>query len=260
MSTCLPQRLVARLKVYSMFLFITFFYPPGAFALTSVAFNPRVLEKFGRNCSNQTDADTLVQLALDYIENEQKVKLTRTYTIFPVDTPYKGDLELVRLCFTKAFQKKNSKGKNGREPTGFSKDVEEMEKTFGPLSSSERESLLSQLSNISVSSPSSTHGSGFSNGSQGGGDSGLTGDSGSQSGIRIPGVSNSNMHPTANGRKASSNSSKAGLIQEISEDKVSSVPPKYTLESEGSNLVLKIELPGIKSVSECDLDISEVSD
>ena len=225
--------------------------------MTSVAFNPRVLEEFGRNCRNMTDADTLVQLALDYVENEQKVKLTRTYTILPVNTTYKGDLKLVRLCFTKAFQK-NMKGKANGDMEGFSKDMEEMEKTFGPLSSKEKESLLSQLSNISMSSstsPSSGEGLGPNSGSQ------TTSDSVSQSSIRIPGMSGSNvqsgMSKGVNGIDFKSR--KAHLIQEISEDRLSSVPPKYTLESEGSNLVLKVELPGVKSVSECDLDISEVS-
>ncbi|RUS80772.1 hypothetical protein EGW08_011495 [Elysia chlorotica] len=219
----------------------------GQFALTSVAFNPRVLKEFGRDCPNMTDADTLVQLALDYIEHEQKVKLTRSYTILPADTPLKGDLELVRLCFTKAFQK-NMKGKASGKGGAFSKDVEEMEKTFGPLSSTERDSLLSQLSNISMSpstSPSSQDKSG---------DPHLTSD-----GIRIPGLSGSHvqsgMNKEVNGTDPKSR--RVGLIQEISEDRASSVPPKYMLESEGSNLVLKVELPGVKSVSECDLDISK---
>lgn len=216
-----------------------------AFALTSVAFNPRVLEKFGRICPNPTDADTLVQLALDYIENEQNVKITRTYTILPVDTAYKGDLELVRLCFTKSFQR-NNKGKAGGDNSSFSTDVEEMEKTFGPLSSSERESLLSQLSNLSTASSSSPD-------NVSGSSSQTFDTSASENNIRIPGVSKPS--PGLNG--ASVRSENRGLIQEISGDKVSSVPPKYTLESEGSNLVLKIDLPGVKSVSECDLDISK---
>ncbi|GFO29876.1 pih1 domain-containing protein 2 [Plakobranchus ocellatus] len=236
----------------------------GAFSLTAVAFNPKVLEKFGKNCCNPIDADTLVHLALDYVEHEQKVKVSRTYTILPSDTPVKGDLELVRLCFTKAFQR-NSKAKGGIVGTSkpLDKDVAELEKTFGPLSSSERESLLSQLSNISASPASSGGGSGLSNGSHTHSPSGLMSDIGSYPHIRMPGASNAKSQPSANhGSNGSSHKANdGGLIQEISDHRLSSAPPKYTLEtcrsSEGRQLVLKVELPGVKSVTECELDISE---
>lgn len=60
------------------------------YALTCVSFNPKVLEQFGRNAKNPVDGDTLVQLALDYIEHEHKVKVSRSYTVLPANTTLKG--------------------------------------------------------------------------------------------------------------------------------------------------------------------------
>ncbi|XP_059174589.1 PIH1 domain-containing protein 2-like [Physella acuta] len=193
----------------------------GSYALTSVAFNPKVLQEFGRCAKNPVDGDTLIQLALDYIEKEQKVSVSRTYTVLPVDTLYKGDLNLIRLSFTKLTKNKDQ----------AVSDISELEDMFGPLTSNERENLLHKLSNISNNKNSSTP---F-------------------------GVSSKEEQPELIVPGSNQLKKKNGLIEEIKEIKLPT--PKYSLEpvdsSAGRNLVLKVDLPGVKSVAECELDISE---
>lgn len=192
--------------------------------MACVAFNPNVLEKFGRNATNMVDCDTLIHLALDYVEKEQKVKVTRTYTILPIDTPHKGDIHHLRQSFLKLSKK---------EEHGFDKHVNELENTFGPLTSQEKGSLLSQLSRLTIGCS-----EGFSENSPQG---------------DIP-----EIKLTQN----SSSTTKKGLIEVLGDGKV--VTPKHSLENSnseaGTDCVLKVDLPGVKSVSECQLDISEVSD
>ncbi|CAG5122908.1 unnamed protein product [Candidula unifasciata] len=196
----------------------------GKFSVTCVAFNPRVLEKFGRNATNTVDCDTLIQLALDYVEQEQKVKVTRTYTILPIDTPHKGDIHYLRQSFSKLFKKEEHR---------FDKHVNELESTFGPLTSQEKGSLLSQLSRIAVdssesSSDADTH----------------------TSREEIPEIKLTTSSGSAN---------KKGLIEVLDDGNVKT--PKYSLETCNSgprrDLVLKVDLQGVESVSECQLDISE---
>ena len=54
---------------------------------------------------------------------------------------------------------------------------------------------------------------------------------------------------------------KKNLIQELPTEGAKLCKPKYSLERSQSeeHLVLRVELPGVKSVSDCQLDISEVS-
>ncbi|CAL1544644.1 unnamed protein product [Lymnaea stagnalis] len=187
----------------------------GGFSLTSVAFNPRVLEEYGRNAKNSVDGDTLIQLALDYIEAEQKVKVTRTYTVLPVETPHKGDLNLIQLSFTKL---------NKQQPQPQN-DVEELEKMFGPLSTREKDSLLYKLTNMAGNDAT---------------------DKDEHPDIVLSGIPST---PTT----------RVKLIEELKDIKLTT--PKYSLEPldapNGRQLVLRVDLPGVKSVSECELDISE---
>lgn len=207
----------------------------GKYSLVSVAFNPKVLNEFGRDAKNQVDGDTLVQLALDYIEHEQNVKVTRTYTVLPKDKMHKGDLEFVRLSLMKRLRNQDQM---------FDQDVKNLEKQFGPLGDNERDSLMSKLSNLTVAdNTKSNTGSGL------------------------------NIGKTANGHQPIQITStdkqplKKGLIEEIgTSTSGNSVTkpyptPKYSLEPCERNgcrcLELRVELPGVKSVAECELDISE---
>ncbi|BFZ13856.1 hypothetical protein BsWGS_16895 [Bradybaena similaris] len=193
----------------------------GTFSVACVAFNPSVLEKFGRNATNMVDCDTLIHLALDYVEKEQKVKVTRTYTILPIDTPHKGDIHYLQQCFLKLSKK-------GEQ--GFDKHVNELENTFGPLTSQEKGSLLSQLSRLTI-------------------------DCSERSSEHSPQGDIPEIKLTQN----SSSTTKKVLIEVLGDGKV--VTPKHSLETSnseaGTDFVLKVDLPGVKSVSECQLDISE---
>ena len=187
------------------------------------------MEEYGRHCKNPTDADTLIQLALDYIEHEQNIKVSRSYAILPESTTHKGELEFVRLSITKRLKKQDDQ---------YEKDMSEIEKTFGPIADSERDSLLSKLSNMTTSDKKKNN-------------------------------KNVDLNKAANGYSinipnAPKQPIKKGLIEEIGSSNVSSKrcpTPKYSLEpceQDGCHcLELRVELPGVTSVGECELDISE---
>jgi len=206
----------------------------GPFSLISVAMNPNVLEQFGRNCKNQIDADTLIQLAIDYVENEQNIKVSRTYTVLPEDTLYKGELQFIQISLS---------NKLGKKDEHFEDDIKRLEKQFGPMKDDEKDSLMSKLSNIAVSDT-----------KQNKGNVGFTSATNGQHPIQL-----TPMHKEPH---------KKGLIEEIKDGSHTSnsakrkfPAPKYTLEpceNDGLRcLELRVELPGVKSVSECELDISE---
>ncbi|XP_005110123.1 PIH1 domain-containing protein 2 [Aplysia californica] len=205
----------------------------GSFSLASVAFHPRVLEEYGRNAKNPADGDTLIQLALDYIEAEQKVKVARTYTILPEDTPYKGDLEFVQLSLSKRLRKQDDQ---------FDHDMSELEKTFGPMAEGEKDTLMAKLSNLTVSENKKHNGNVNSN-------------------------REANGFPSIQITNTPKQPSKKGLIEEIGGSSYSAEngkkypTPKYNLEpcelDTGRCLELRVELPGVMSVAECELDISE---
>ncbi|KAH9503831.1 PIH1 domain-containing protein 2 [Bulinus truncatus] len=190
-------------------------YQEDSFAITSVAFNSKVLEEYGRNTKNPVDGETLIQLALDYIEAQQNVKLSRTYTVLPEDTSFKGNFELVSSSFNDLLSNKNH----------TLKEDEEIKKVFGSV---DTESFLYQFSNLSGNHKRTDHLENF-------------------------GVNEKSMKSTL-----FTTSKNNKLIEEIKE--IKPLTPKYKLEmcdiSHKKHLVLKVELGNVKSVSQCELDVS----
>ncbi|XP_041373135.1 PIH1 domain-containing protein 2-like [Gigantopelta aegis] len=192
----------------------------GTFTTISVAFNLGIIEKFGRNSENPADRDTLIQLSMDYIEEQQKVKISRIYEILDDSILYKGDLSDIHASFAV---------KNKSSDKQFENNLDELEKSCGPLAAGAKDSLLNQLKNIAVSDN----------------------QSGTQSTTR-PDIS----------VLSTNGAGKSVLIEEINTSQRLPVP-KHELScvksdaSQEDVLVLNIMLPNVHSVAECELDISE---
>ncbi|XP_046557486.1 PIH1 domain-containing protein 2-like [Haliotis rubra] len=192
-----------------------------SYSLTSVAFNPKVLDNYGRDSSNLTDRDTLINLAMDYIEDQQKVKLNHQYTILDRDTPHKGCLKRIEKSFT-------SKSKDDKE---FESNLENLEKSFSPFGPGGKDKLMEALANISV------------------------GDSQSES--HVPKSDQSQIRMPFEDKTAT----RSNLIEEIASDVVLLKKPEYSMETvdvdSGKCVQVKISLPEVTSVQECELEISQ---
>ncbi len=149
--------------------------------------------------------------------------------ILPDDRLYKGPLERVRKTLMQKLNKENEQ---------FEKELDEIEKSFGPLASGCKDSLLKEMANISVNSQSQ--------------DDIKSHDSVSQSKADIDIL-------------GKSQSSKKGLIEEVSSEEIRRTEPDYNIqikekdEDHRKRIIVKIKLPEIRSVADCELDISEVS-
>ena len=127
-------------------------------------------------------------------------------------------------------------GKTGADKQ-FENELGKLEKSFGPLATGCKDSLLKEMANISLDTQS---------------DNDFESQDTSKSGINIL---SSNQSP---------GTSKKSLIEEVSSTENKLNEPEYSLEvlekdeSSPRKILLKINLPGIKSVKDCDLEISEV--
>ncbi|KAJ8316580.1 hypothetical protein KUTeg_005870 [Tegillarca granosa] len=200
----------------------------GKIGFISVAFNPKILEEYGRNCKNKIDQETLINLAIDYIHDQQKIKLSRQFKLLGEETLYKGQINVIENSFTK----------KDKSSTEMENQISELEKTFGPLTGNEKESLLSKLSNISVND-----------------------DQVNTTPSQARGTSDRVIFPLQNEHE----NPKKGLIEEISTETSETVlkKPDYKLLTDrGDNgqiqqITIKIDLPSVKSVTECELDLCQ---
>lgn len=176
------------------------------------------------------DRETLINLAIDYIHDQQKIKLSRQFKLLGEETPYKGEITLIENSFTK----------KDKSSTEMENQISELEKTFGPLTGNEKESLLGKLSNISVND-----------------------DQRNTTPNQSRGTNDRVIFPLQNEH----GHSKKGLIEEISTEASETTlrKPEYKLLTDrGDNgqirqITIKIELPSVKSVTECELDLCQVT-
>ena len=160
------------------------------------------------------------------------MKLSRSFNILSNDQLYKGSKEKMKSSLLDKF----GGGKTGTDKQ-FENDLSELEKSFGPLAGGCKDSLLKEMSKISLGTQA---------------DNDIESLDTNQSGINLL---SSNQ---------SSSLGKKGLIEEVSSTENKLEEPEYHLEIQEEDedfprrFMLKIKLPGIKSVKDCDLDISEV--
>lgn len=196
-----------------------------SFKTVSLAFNPRILEDHGKTCRIEEQQQALINLAIDYVQDTQKVSISRNYCILGNNVVYKGNIEKARLGLTKQFKDADE---------NYEAEMENLQKNFAPMASSGN-GLLNELSNITVKdNKENVKGPKLKK---------------EEPEIRLP----TNSKPT-----------KTGLIQELSSSgDAEEKKPKYEMnvkDREGSKkrrVVVRIELPYVTSVRECDLDISE---
>ena len=201
----------------------------------SVAFHPSVLKDFGIDSGLAAERRMLVSLALDFVCDAHKITVSRDYTLLSKEEPCMGPVNKAQQSLTKKFT---------NQEDAFEKELGELEKMFGPATAGCKESLLSEMSNITSGQEPTQDSSSCD----------LISAASAQTGIKIPNVS------------SKSDPQQKGLIEEISSSvSESKLPePDYDLsvnEMEGDKprrVVVKIKLPGVTSVSDCQLDVSQV--
>lgn len=188
----------------------------GEYSVARLAFNPYVLEE---SFKSGVDEDLLIQLGMDYIENQHKVKLSRTYKECQ-GLKFKGDI--ASLASAKRFFGK-------REKT----EAEILEENLAGLSPDSLLGKIQELSNQDLDQ--------------------------SELEDRLQDLGVGSSKDPGGGRSQG----KSGLIEEISSTKVELPVPQYSLDVHDGDekgprrLELRLELHGVQSVSECELDISE---
>ena len=199
----------------------------------AIGFNPIILEESGRDAGLREEQRLLVNLCMNYIEKQNTVKLSRSYSVLPHSCTYRGTLHQIRQTLLIKTQDSDQQ---------FEKELGQMEKSFGPLAAGVKDSLLNQLSNMTL-----------------GGDSQSEPTIQKENGENQPEI---RLLPT-------SAPYRKGLIQEVdSSDGSSRLPglpePEYSLQLKDSDsggpqrYTLRVSLPDVKSVAECELDISQV--
>jgi len=190
-----------------------------------VAFNPKVLEDYGIDSPLMKERSLLVNLAIDYVEDQNKVSVSRDFIVLPKSTPCKGPAAMSKDVLLKKV--------SGQDKT-FGNELSEFDKTFGCLAASHKDALLKELSH--VRNQYSAHD-----------DANLQNVCVScEPQLKLPGE-------TVN----------AGvkLVEEVNSTATHLARPDCTMDvvsdQSGKSLVIRIHLPGMSNVNECLLEISD---
>mgnify|MGYP001796180192 FL=1 len=177
-------------------------------------------DKFGKTCKNKEEQDALIQLAFAYVEDQQKLKLSKTYHITSIE--FKGDPKTIREDFGL-----------GKDP--MKEEMEKLAKSFAPVAdiATKDPSLLEKLSNDSIKTSQNDNIIKEE----------MTAD------IRIPGMTN---------RKSPAGGGNTQLIEEVRITPSHTLSHKVSTIDGSRSLIVKINLEKIESVNQCTLDISEV--
>ena len=190
-----------------------------------VAFNPKVLHDYGIDSSFVEERRLLVNLAIDYIEDQNKVTVSRDFVVLPKSTRCKGSIAKSKDVLLK---------KVSGYDTAFSSELNELEKMLGPLATGCKDALLKDLSSIS------SHDSVDDNAEL------QKASLSCPPELRLPGKT------VKSGVK---------LIEEVHSTETHLLRPDCTSDVVGDDsaklLIMRIHLPGVSSVSECLLEISD---
>ena len=193
----------------------------------TIATNPEVLAEYGQEANNGEERNAFINLCLDYVQHLCGRVIHRNFILLPRSTNFKGDLEKAQKFFTDSLKK------------AMKKDSSSATEEHAPMPDIDLpDSMLHRLANISTTSDQNNQSNGPSH---------KMSDDGP---VMLPETLRSEKQMP-----------KKNLIQELPTEGVKLCKPKYSLERSQSeeHLVLRVELPGVKSVSDCQLDISEVS-
>jgi len=188
-----------------------------------VAFSSKILQDYGIDSSLLEEQRLLVNLAIDYVEDQNKVTLSRKFVILPKSTRFKGPIAKSKDALLK---------KVSCNDTQFCSKLGDLEKSLGPLATGCKDALLTNLSSV-VSEDSAGNNAEHHN------------PSGSQPELRLPGET------VKSGVK---------LIEEVNSAETLLVRPDCTMDIVGGDsskqLFIRINLPGVSSVRECSLEVS----
>nr|KAG5705374.1 hypothetical protein BaRGS_011146 [Batillaria attramentaria] len=231
----------------------------------AIATNPEILADAGVDAKNPEERREFIMLCLDYAEHLCKRKVSRDFTILPKSTSFKGDLDKAQTFFVRSLKKAMS-DKDGAGKLTVQQDDESESRGQGT-------SLMDQLSNISKKAAGKNGKQTQQEDSQSESRSQRTSLLDQLTNISVPSSENQSQDQPKNGsaippmkmtNRDKGEKQKKGqktLIQEIGGEDVKLQEPVYQLEksssSSGDSLVLTVELPGVKSVADCQLDISE---
>ena len=193
----------------------------GTHKIVCVAFNPEVLKTFGIESDLVADRNLLINLAIDFLEARNEIKISRHFTLFDKNHTLHG-------CHEKA--KESLMGLFKKEEGQFEADLSEIEQKFGPMASGCKDSFLGELANVSCG----------------------TKDSSPNKGPEI--TLNTSTTPSRPGLIEEVSSSDVPLAKPHYE-----IDTRERDNAKPRRLIVQIQLPTVDSVAECDLEISEVS-
>ncbi|XP_074653128.1 PIH1 domain-containing protein 2-like isoform X2 [Tubulanus polymorphus] len=194
----------------------------GKCKVVAVALNPKVLEDYGLESSDSAGREAVVKLMFAFLEAMHSgIKISVKYQIFTQKITHKGPIERLQQSLMTALKKAH-----GRL---IKDDMTELKNSFSPLRSLDTDSVMSQLGNIVV--PESTNKSQRGNNEENG----------------------INLTPNVTTPAQQNNN----LIEELSATEIIVRQPNHTVARGDQGLVIEIHLPGVKSVKECELEISE---
>ena len=200
----------------------------------AIATNPEVLAEYGLEAKNTREREGFINLTLDYVQHMCGRSVDRSFTLLPRSTNFKGNLEKAQKFFTDSLKKAMDK-----QAKHFSADEEKK----NPMPDIDLpDSVLSRLANIS--SPPAKEAS----------------DSDRSNGLPHNLARGEGLITMPEALTSERQGSKGSLIQELRSEEASVLEPEHSLERSASaeHLVLKVALPGVTTVSDCQLDISEV--
>jgi len=197
----------------------------SSFTVVPVAFNPKVLQDYGIDSSLMEERRLLVNLAIDYVEDQNKVSVSRDFIVLPKSTLCKGPAAMSRDVLLKKI--------SGQEES-FSSGLSELEKTFGSVTAGCKDALLKDMSyaRSQYSADEDTDRLNIS--------------ASCRPELKLPGAT-----------------VKAGvkLVEEVNSTETCLVRPYCTVDvvsdQSGKSLVIRIHLPRVSSVKECLLEISD---
>lgn len=190
----------------------------------AIATNPEVLAEYGVEAKDAEERKDFINLNLDYVQHLCGQSVDRNFTLLPRSIEFKGDLEKAQKYFKDSLKK------------AMKKDKAEKEAEEDPIPDIDLpDSMLSKLAGISSS--------------------GTRKDQPNVSSHKISSDSPIILPDTKNEKKPAM---KKNLIQELHSEEARLRRPEYALEKSSDDcLALRVELPGVTSVSQCELDISE---
>ncbi|ELU10021.1 hypothetical protein CAPTEDRAFT_21160 [Capitella teleta] len=192
----------------------------GDYQVISVAFNPSVLKDYGLDCRSEEERQMLIHLALDFVCDVHKFKLSRDYSILCKDEKCKGSLKKAQESILKKVNGSEDDVKN---------ELGDLENMFGPMAAGCTDSLMKELSNISAGKDEANN---------------VITDKPLSQEIKMPFGDDSVPKQKS-------------LIVEMDDSRTHPVTPQHDLTKKDDRMLLKIKLPGVLSVAECQLDISD---